>query len=410
MELMAGNPRFLEVLLFRLGRPEGLVDRWEPSTFVTRLAELASPSAVMDTWLSQVTGDVLKRYGHFDDYLTRGISFGTIVPQLVGHTLFQWDIRREHTFEDGTTVQQLEEDGVIFLTPQAVSTASSSAASSARGSSADPAYPSTLRMVLPFLWLHRIIGHYRLNHSSAIARLPLVDTLQCILSPAQNEELTMAVLSLKCFCLVKLGKQHVFASELLGVEVGGDPQLLLPRVDETLWTVCKLDHQVVQAKWRKWHTEQIGASSSSYSSSNSSSSSSNKPPRSHFFLNGEHAPFWDSCALTSPPIFVQDKQRLGSRRRLAAGKPAQPSNWASVEEEREKCLVPDSPRPIFLFCTDDLMRDRPSPLPPSVALIDRSNHLKFFGPILAHRRDMCLSEVTATASAAAAGAPGHTAK
>ena len=134
-------------------------------------------------------------------------------------------------------------------------------------------------------------------------------------------------------------------------------------------------------KWTDWLSEQSTAD----------------VPRSRFFLNGEKAPFWDSCALTRPPIFIQDKQGVVSRQLLANGHRAQATKWTEVETELTKCKVAGSEQPLFLFCTDAAILDRPSPLPDGVILVDHCAQAALFGPLLASRKAMCLSELAAAA-------------
>ena len=135
----------------------------------------------------------------------------------------------------------------------------------------------------------------------------------------------------------------------------------------------------------------------------SSVSAATSPPRSRFFLNGEKAPFWDSCVLTDPPIFVQDKQSLVSRERVTQGKLPSLGKWADVVSEMNKCHMEEiAPAPLFLFCTDTALTDLPlQELPDGVVVVDHDAHAAFFGPVLASRKAMCLSELGAAAIASA---------
>jgi len=249
----------------------------------------------------------------------------------------------------------------------------------------------------------------------------LVKTLTCRLSPAQNKELTLSVLALKCFCLAKRGRTFTSCREPLGVasSAPADLPLRLPTLPETKWAVVKLRNQVAAESWDAWHAAQTQPSvvlSSAASTprprgrgravpSAASSTAAASSPRPHFFLNGEKAPFWDSCVLTSPPIFMQDKQSLVARERAVQGKTAAHTKWADVEEEMRKCGVSSASSsgresaPVFLFCTDGTVSDRPLELPERVIVIDRSVHAAFFGPLLASRKAMCLSELGAAAFA-----------
>jgi hypothetical protein len=431
LELMAGHPRFLEKLLFRLGRPNGAADVWSAATFVDHMAQLHSPvapaSAVMESWLGAVSNEILGRYAAFTRYLMRA-EFVSIAPQLLGYTLFEWSVSREQVFSEQeyrVSVAQMEEDGVVFLTPRpsptSVPVAGASVAGAAAASSAAVASPVVvaggasissadaypvdleLRLVMPFLWVHVLYERHAANYASSVVQLPLVKTLTCRLSPAQNEELTLSVLALKCFCFAKRGRIFVSASELFGVPCAPDTQLRLPSLSLTLWPVVKLRHQVTAETWEQWHLQQVkqGDDHSHNSASASSPAAAlPPPPRPHFFLNGEKAPFWDGCVLTDPPIFVQDKQSLVSREKVAQGKLPNNAQWADVEKEALKCnLSACAHAPLFLFCCDTvIIGDRPPELLDRVVLIDRDSHISFFGSALASRKAMCLSEV-GTASA-----------
>ena len=436
LELMAGHPRFLEKLLFRLGRPDGAADEWLASTFVRHMAELQSPappaSSVLESWLGAVSTDILNRYAAFKDYLCRS-EFVSIAPQLLGYTLFEWSVSRQQEFSEQAyrcTVQQLEEDGVVFLTPKPFSVLGGSSSSS---SSSNNQPDVELRLVMPFLWLHVLYVRHAAHYASSVVQLPLVKTLTCQLSPAQNEELTLSVLALKCFCFAKQGKAFVGSRELFGVVAGSDAQpdvqIRLPTLAATQWPVVKLRYQVTAADWPVWQTEpwlsetewskrrkavsaarkaaedgQAAPATSAPAAPglDASASTAPSPPRSRFFLNGEKAPFWDSCVLTDPPIFVQDKQSLVSRERVTQGKLPSLGRWADVVSEMTKCRIGEvTPAPLFLFCTDAALTDLPQELPDGVAVVDHDAHAAFFGPVLASRKAMCLSELGAAAIASA---------
>jgi len=106
--------------------------------------------------------------------------------------------------------------------------------------------------------------------------------------------------------------------------------------------------------------------------------------------------------LTDPPIFVQDKQSLVSRERVTQGKLPSLGRWADVVSEMAKCRMGEiAPAPLFLFCTDAALTEQPAELPDRVAVVDHDAHVGFFGPVLASRKAMCLSELGAAAAASA---------
>jgi len=266
-----------------------------------------------------------------------------------------------------------------------------------------------------------------------VVQLPLVKTLTCQLSPAQNEELTLSVLALKCFCFAKQGRAFVGSRELFAVAAGSgaqpDVQIRLPTLAGTQWPVVKLRYQVTVADWPVWQAEPwlseaewskrrkaVSAarkaadggqaapamSAPSAPGPDASASTAPSPPRSRFFLNGEKAPFWDSCVLTDPPIFVQDKQSFVSRERVTQGRLPSLGKWADIVSEMTKCRIGEIiPAPLFLFCTDAALTDVPQELPDGVAVVDHGAHAAFFGPVLASRKAMCLSELGAATAASA---------
>jgi len=257
-----------------------------------------------------------------------------------------------------------------------------------------------LRLVMPFLWLHVLYERHTVDYASSVVQLPLVKTLTCRLSPAQNEELTLSVLALKCFCFAKRGDVFVNSHKLFGLDPDpqADVQLRLPLLDATQWAAVKLRYQVTAKNWEDWYAEQVLDRDRDRDRRDGAHTSTpeRSPPHPHFFLNGEKAPFWDSCVLTHPPIFVQDKQSLIARGRVAHGQLPSDGKWADVVREMEKCRLQHlDPAPLFLFCTDDTMAGRPRDMPKGVTVIDRDSHAAFFGPVLASRKAMCLSELEA---------------
>lgn len=448
LQLMAGHPRFLEALLLALGRPDGPVDEFRPAIFSQRMREfLAADRSQLDTWLRTVADAISRRYSSFESYLLEP-RFASVVPELLGFTLFEWPITRQHSFTstsaDGQPtyvclVREMEEDGVVFLAPRgqqespdsmldtaqgvhaaaaaadgargrrrgsAAATAASSALAASSGR-ASPPVSGSLRLVLPFIWLRLLFLRYSLDYRSSAMQLPLLQDLTCCQSPVQNEQLTISVLALKCYCWAKQGKTQLGAHELLldraaqAGEIAVD--VLLPPLSSTSWPVVPLTEQVTAAKWAMWLLGQ-----SRPSGSNGFATST---PR--FFLNARSAPFWDSCVLSKPAIFVQDKQRLGSRERAVQGKRPQPVQWAEVEEELTKCGLAQSngktsdkksrakkqaasvsSLPLFLYCTDSLLVGAPNPLPAGVLVADARNQAELFGSTLAARKAMCLSELT----------------
>ena len=97
---------------------------------------------------------------------------------------------------------------------------------------------------------------------------------------------------------------------------------------------------------------------------------------------------------------MQDKQSLLAVKRQLCTVTVLRLQWFKVQAEIDKCQLDQfsrRTRPLFLFCTDELVVDAPSHMPERVVIIDRAQHEAFFGSVLANRKAMCLAEVSASA-------------
>lgn len=398
LALMAGNPRFLELLLFRLGRMDGLADLWSPQTFVRTWAALAQADASdAPSLLDAVLQSALQRYSRFDTYLCTE-ACAAIVPELLYFSLFERPLERTDSI-GGCPVRELEESGVVFLSPVV-----SGAHSSSRSFS-----PPQLRLVLPFLWLHRIAQAFEHGHSNFV-RVPLLSSLQSYLSPDGFESLAANVLALRCYFHAKQGRPgadgHVRVStdELLGVRAmdGSATTVRLPPLDGTRWRVLQLHRRVEGSAgndtWTSFQQDPAAFLEPAQAAG------AELAPR--FFLNGPQASFWDSCALLDPPVFVQSKRSQRSLRREASGDASSTFTWPSALAEIRKCQV-ELLRPVFLLCSDEVIarpaasistthtRSKAKSAPADsddfqsrTFLVDAANHRCFFGSLLSTRKAM----------------------
>lgn len=200
---------------------------------------------------------------------------------------------------------------------------------------------------------------------------------------------SLSVLALRCFHWVSKGKSKVSHYELFGFG-SEDKFVTLPSTSNLFWQPRKSSEQITHDTYNKWQQEMIKESN-------------------YFVLNADHAPSFDSCALVSPPIFVQDKQSLTARLREVSSKSSAQIKlkWKTVEDEIMKCpclQLPDKPEIIFLFCSDTKIDRQPeddatlllSKFPNvNVLLVEPENHSAFFGPVIATIRSMTFSEVSA---------------
>ena len=395
VELMAGHPRLLEHMLFYLGRPDGALNVWQPVAFVNKLEEFrqASPGNVTTfrSLLQFISGSIISRYSAFKEFVQQPIM-NSIIPQLTGYTLWEWPVHRQLEFKEDAfsmTVHELEEDGIVFLTPiqrghahaasgSATSASAPSFSSATVSSQSDVSAVDRFRLVIPFIWLHVIYQHHAMTCPSTVVPIELVQELTCCMSAGQNEYLTSSVLALKCFCLAKMQRTTIGVHELLlGRIVDDDIMITLPALASTTWPVRKLRSNVTKAGWERFKA------AARYPDCQSG------PPPDRFFLNGEHSSSWDGCALTVPPIFIQDKQSLVSRGLRAQGKAVQTRTWESIEKEINKALVEDA---LFFFCCEDRITGLPNSLPSRMIVLQHHDLAAFFGPVLAARKQISLWE------------------
>jgi len=415
LALTAGSPRFIELLLFRLGRVDGKEeDEWAPSSFLHTWHQLEVDAASASTdveprWLAPVLKSALQRYSRFDSYLCEK-ACAAIVPELLYLSLFEHPVERTDSIGD-CPIRVLEERGVVFLSPVG-STSSDSQSSAASGSAPRP----RLRLVLPFLWLHRVCAHYESNHGNFV-RVALLSSLRCFLSPSGFESLVVNVLALRCYFHAKSGRPgpdgrvRITTEQLLGVGAiaassdGGKQLVSLPRFDSTCWRVLSLRHHIHKDNWGSFRAEPRDSKWLEPTESDTLRCEQLHPA---FFLNGPQASFWDACALLEPPVFVQCKRSQLSLEREARSKEPSTFSWPEVWAEIQKCRIDTLPdRPLFVMSSDEAIA-RPAASATSMRLrtthadaeqkaqrvtflIDAHNQHCFFGSLLVTRKAMCLA-------------------
>jgi hypothetical protein len=350
LELMNGHPRFLEYLLYTLGGRTN--ETWSADLFVKNVDDLnnkANKNTQLRTVLLEGVSKALERYcsGWFTHYFEASNMEPNTLAVLLSMSLFDARVQRSDKIgfvhKQQLLVADLEQQGLVFLTPRRL---------------------GGLKLVVPFMWMHHIYSHL-----AAATHLPyvcLLDSLRCVMSPANKEELIMGVLALRmlmCSSKLKRPGNQVLVEDVLGVKVKGYVKMRLPI--ESNNQVNALDHQTLK-------DNQFVAG-----------------PGRTFFVNAPAAPTYDGLVLAEPGITVQSKNCLMALNKLATtdGRVAPATSYdIEIPGEILKCRPKNS---ILLLVTDDRIVNRPKELPKGLALIDDGNQSVFFGETLTLRFDSC---------------------
>lgn len=244
-------------------------------------------------------------------------------------------------------VADLAQKGLVFLTPRP---------------------QGCFKLVVPFVWLHRVYS--TLAKDTELPYMCLLNSLRCVMSPADKEELIMGVLALRMLMYSsKQPRQLVRVEDVLGVKVNGYDTMLLPSEADN--KVYAMDHQTLTG-----HKFVAG-------------------PGMAFFVNASAAPSYDGIFLSTPKITVQSKHCLTAVNKLALADGLdvpQTSYRVNIPAEITKCQRAGS---ILLFITDDRIVNRPNVLPRGLALFDHDNKTDFYGEALTRRFASCLAATMA---------------
>jgi hypothetical protein len=332
LELMNGHPRFLEYLLFTLGGRTS--QTWSANLFVKNVDDLNN-NADNNTQLRTVVLEGVSKAleCHCSRWFTHYFEASKMEPNtlavLLSMSLFDARVQRSDKIgfvnQQQLRVADLEQQGLVFLTPRRL---------------------GGWKLVVPFMWMRHIYS--RLSADNNRPYVCLLNSLRCVMSPADEEELIMGVLALRmlmCSSKLKHPGDQVLVEDVLGVKVKGYVKMRLPIESNT--QVYALDHQTL---------------------------------KDNQFVAG---------LLAEPVISVQSKHCLMALNKLATtdGRVAPTTSYnIDIPGEILKCQPKNS---ILLFVTDDRIVNRPKELPKGLALIDHCNKSVFFGETLTLRFDSC---------------------
>ena len=286
---LSGHCRSLQFLLFLMGCKEGDLSIFDPATFLQSYDRLNYVGKeVSDT--HQYANDLFGSLVHFMVHKRSQAlkDKHDIIPELIGHTLFNHPMSRTEKVGKQWTVAQLEQEGIVFLERPASSSSSS-------------ATDSQLLLALPYIWVRFYYTSNRL--SKWWSDIPLLTSANLVLTPTVNEQLSISVLAFKLYYLWKYRqsakskltptKKHLHLSDIFPIRDNQKQKDLrikgLPTKDEE-WRVEQLPHKI------------------------ENQSQLNEIRGGWFFINAHQASYADSFALCDPVIFIQDKQSLTQRR------------------------------------------------------------------------------------------------
>ncbi|PKK57835.1 hypothetical protein RhiirC2_763763, partial [Rhizophagus irregularis] len=232
-----------------------------------------------------------------------------LVPILTAYTIFEWPVDRSTTFgSKKRKVEYLEKEELVFLEGN-----------------------RKKKLKIPFLTLHEIFSS---RNTSIIPPIKVLDTLSNALSPDQNEHLTISVIMFRLWAIYQrliergsIGSCTCMLSQLIPLRENQQDKLL---EFEPVFSVQSTNKKIEQKNWKEFIK--------------------NRSSECIAYHNLQGAEFADSFLLTNPPILIQDKQLVVSRKKLMDGYQPIMLTKGLVKEEHDKCKNVGSH--IFLFVTD----------------------------------------------------------
>ncbi|CAB4391229.1 unnamed protein product [Rhizophagus irregularis] len=316
IELLGVVGRFLEVMIFQMGIIGKAVEHKEPTYgekfYQSGLRYFLQKCQYNPEYCQKLLEALKKKIGtkysrYFEVFMAKDNL--ELVPILTAYTIFEWPVDRSTTFgSKKRKVEDMEKDELVFLEGN-----------------------RKKKLKIPFLTLHEIFSS---RNTSVIPPIKVLDTLSNALSPDQNEHLTISVIMFRLWAIYQrlieegsIGLCTCKLSQLIPLRENQNDELL---EFEPVFSVQSTNKKIEQKNWREFIK--------------------NRSSECIAYHNLQGAEFADSFVLTKPPILIQDKQLVVSRKKLMDGYQPIMLTKGLVKEEHDKCrnVGPH----IFLFVTD----------------------------------------------------------
>lgn len=305
IEVLGGVPRYVEVLVFLLGKNAD--GTFTHATFVKNSSPEALEVIDAHAKLEQVKDAIISMYGT----KFQGKLQALPILELVAASLFEFPVLRSMKFGD-KTVGKLETDGVLFV----------------QGREGENA---TIR--LP--WVFLVFAALEKNVGVPL----LIRNLEVRLSSDQNEQNSLAILALKCQGLTRMGRP-VSVGSLFGDAGKHVAQgLKEAKLEFSSFQVEEAASQIKKDIWQSWEPQlrEKGA----------------------FVVNAKSASFADMMIVPKgggPVIFLQEKQREVAKRQLNKGLAVPTMSLKAVQAEHKKCDI-EGLTYVFVLITDEDFAD-----------------------------------------------------
>ncbi|CAI2195987.1 1794_t:CDS:2, partial [Funneliformis geosporum] len=236
-----------------------------------------------------------------------------IIPQLLAYTLFVWEVTRTTTLGK-RKIQDLEIDELIFLNKD--------------------------KLVLPFVTLQQVYHYFDHNKLPAIKLLQFVENT---LSSDENEALTLSTMVFRLWGIyyksisdkkiIEGQRGNCWLSDLVPLRKGQSDKFI---EFEPKFVVHSTPYRVDKDYWIQFFNNYL--------------KELNK--KCIAFHNLPNASFSDGIIITDPPIFIQDKQEVISRKKEIIGHLPNIRGKGVVKFEHQKVLDANVGKHIFVFITD----------------------------------------------------------
>ena len=220
----------------------------------------------------------------------------------------------------------------------------------------------------------------RYRNPSKTPEILLLESLDIALSPDKNECLTLSVLIFRLWAIYHMNEVEKIdriykckLSQLVPLRNGQEGRLL---TFNPWFSVRNTLNSITKENWKSFVQQVYKQQDENYKECIA-------------YQNKGKAPFADSFILTEPPIFIQDKQSIVSRKKQIIGDIPKAITKDLMKDEHEKCnIIGDH---IFILVTDEKKRDDiDNKLKNNEVLISSENMKEVFGDILALRKLYCI--------------------